>query len=310
MRLTWVRVATISIVALLAIVGSSPLAVADAGLIDHSDGLEARVGRTESKANQVRGGAGARRASSVASRQVAPKHKFLPKDEYKQRMTAYRRQLAAAVSANRSALNARGECLSTTTTFNCGRFQTVALPDDPGIREAGDSAPAADGAPAAPAITPEQAAYIASARIRLVPPKPVIGPPPEINEWGMAAVGYPLWLWTEGNLDPAPVSDSVFDLSVSLDARLVEVVFDMGDGHRVRCSDLGTRWTRSVEPGAKSPTCGYAYQEPSLPRGSYTVTANAVWAIDWSINGSTGSIPFYQSASTQIPVGELQVLVR
>ena len=56
--------------------------------------------------------------------------------------------------------------------------------------------------------------------------------------------------------------------------------------------------------------CGYAYSNPSLPNGSYTVTANAVWAIDWSINGATGSIPFYQSASSQIPVGELQVLVR
>lgn len=153
-------------------------------------------------------------------------------------------------------------------------------------------------------------AYIASARIRLTPPKPMVGPPPEINEWKMAAVGYPLWLWTEGNLDPAPVSDSVLDIAVSLDARLESVVFDMGDGHKVRCSSLTTKWTRSVEPGSKSPSCGYAYPRPSLPAGSYTITANAVWAIDWNINGTNGTIPFYQSASTELPVGELQVLVR
>ncbi|GAA1854952.1 hypothetical protein ACFFOM_02275 [Microlunatus capsulatus] len=236
-------------------------------------------------------------------------YKYLPQDEYKAQMDSYRTRLAAAISANKAATNAQGQCVATAGNLNCGRFQTVPLPDDPNIREAGDPAdPAA--APAAPAVTPEQAAYIASARLRLTAPQPVVGPPPDINEWDMAAVGYPLWLWAEGDLDPAPVSDSVFDLSVALDARLVEVVFDMGDGNRVRCSDLGTRWTRSVEPGTASPSCGYAYPQPSLPEGSYTVTANAVWAIDWAINGTTGSIPFYQSASTTIPVGELQVLVR
>ena len=245
-----------------------------------------------------------------SSSSVKPKFKYLPKNEYKQQMTNYRQKLQSAVEANKAAQAAFVRCIDTVDTTSCRQFQQSALPDQPNIREAGDPAPEADAAPAAPAITPEQAAYIASARLRLTAPKPVIGPPPEINEWGMAAVGYPLWLSAEGNLDPAPVSDAVFDLSVSLDARLVEVVFDMGDGQRVRCSDLGTRWSTSVEPGAKSPSCGYAYQEPSLPEGSYTVTANAVWAIDWSINGTTGSIPFYQSASTAIPVGELQVLVR
>ncbi|GAA1431049.1 hypothetical protein GCM10009616_17210 [Microlunatus lacustris] len=247
---------------------------------------------------------------SRTSATARPKYKYLPKDEYKQQMTKYRQKLQSAVEANKQTQAAFVRCINTVDRTSCGRFRQDALPDQPNIREAGDRAPAAAAEPAAPAITPEQAAYIASARLRLTAPEPVIGPPPEINEWGLAAVGYPLWLSAEGDLDPAPVSDVVFDLSVSLDARLVEVVFDMGDGNRVRCSDLGTRWTRSVEPGAKSPTCGYAYQEPSLPEGSYTVTANAVWAIDWSINGTTGSIPFFQAASTEIPVGELQVLVR
>ncbi len=235
------------------------------------------------------------------------RYTYLPKSEYKAQMDAYRKELSAVIAANKATMNALGQCIQGGGNFNCGRFQTSDLPDDPNIREAGEPDPAA---PAAPTVTPEQAAYIASARIRLSAPKPMIGPPPEINEWGMAAVGYPLWLWAEGNLNPAPVSDSVYDLAVSLDARLVSVVFDMGDGGRVTCSNVTTRWTRSVEPGAKSPACGYVYPKPSLPDGSYTVTANAVWAIDWAINGSTGSLPFYQSASTEIPVGELQVLIR
>ena len=126
----------------------------------------------------------------------------------------------------------------------------------------------------------------------------------------MAAVGYPLWLWAEGNLNPAPVSDSVLDVSVSLDARLESVIFSMGDGKSVNCTVVDRKWTRAVKPGAESPVCGYRYHEPSLPKGNYTVTAQTVWAVDWNINGTTGTLPFYQQSSTELPVGELQVLVR
>ena len=58
------------------------------------------------------------------------------------------------------------------------------------------------------------------------------------------------------------------------------------------------------------PACGYTYQKPSLPQGSYTITATTEWAIRWSVNGVGGTIPLYQQASTQLPVGELQVLIR
>ena len=162
----------------------------------------------------------------------------------------------------------------------------------------------------APQISPQQAAIIAVARLRLSPPKPVIGPSPEINEWDIAAVGYPYWLWAEGNLDPAPVSTTVADLTVSLDAHLASTTFDLGDGTRVTCTDLTARWTRGVEPGAASPACGHTYTKPSLPKGDYTITAYSTWAVDWSVNGVGGTIPLYQQASTTLPVGELQVLTR
>ena len=177
-------------------------------------------------------------------------------------------------------------------------------------RIGGLAVPARQVGTTTPAISPQEAAYAASARLNLTAPKPMIGPSPDINRWKMAAVGYPLWLWADGNLNPAPVSDSVYDISVALDAHLVKVVFDMGDGHKVTCTNVSTQWTRAVKPGTASPACGYRYQKPSLPADSYTVTANAVWAVDWNISGTTGTIPFYQSASTTIPVGELQVLVR
>ena len=102
----------------------------------------------------------------------------------------------------------------------------VAPPGEPPVEGLKQTATAT----AVPRITPEQAAYAAVARLRLTPPKPVIGPSPDINEWHIAAVGYPYWLWAEGNLDPAPVSTTVADLTVSLDAHLASTTFDLGDG--------------------------------------------------------------------------------
>lgn len=171
--------------------------------------------------------------------------------------------------------------------------------------------PAAPNAPAAgPALDPQVVAYQAVAQLKLTAPKPMIGPPPDINRWKMAAVGYPLWLWAEGDLDPPAVTDNVAGLAVALDARLIKVSYDMGDGNTVVCTDVSRPWTRSVAPGAASPVCGHRYERPSLPRGKYAITAEAEWAVDWRINGAGGTLPFFQTASTELPVGELQVLVR
>ncbi len=202
-------------------------------------------------------------------------------------------------------------CLSNGTGGACSRPSAPKAPPEATFAVF-IGGPRQNQAPGAPVltITPQQAAYMAVARLRLTPPTPNIGPPPKINRWKMAAVGYPLWLWADGTLNPGPVSDSVGGLNVSLDAHIDKVVFLMGDGTSVTCRGTGTKWTRSVTPGAESPTCGHRYTRPSLPTRKYTVTAQTHWAVDWNINGVTGTIPLVQQASTQLPVGELQVLVR
>ena len=58
----------------------------------------------------------------------------------------------------------------------------------------------------------------------------------------------------------------------------------MGDGKTVSCSGDGDEWTKAVEPGSKSPTCGYTYTKPSLPKDSYTVAAITNWAVTWTVN--------------------------
>jgi len=179
------------------------------------------------------------------------------------------------------------------------------------------AAPTAPGAPPdgyingilVPILSDEEAAYIAFARLRLTPPTPIVGPSPNLNEWKMAAVGYPLWLSVGGDPTPPAVADAVADVHVRLEAHVSKVVFSMGDRHAVTCTNVTTRWSESVR-GKNSPVCGYRYQKPSLPKRSYTVTATTHWSVAWSTSRDRGVIPFIQSSSSQLPVGELQVIVR
>jgi hypothetical protein len=159
-------------------------------------------------------------------------------------------------------------------------------------------------------ITAGQAAAIAVARLQLPRIPPGIGPSPDINQWNMAAVGYPLWLWADGPTHVGPISDSVAGLSVSLEAEVSSLTFRMGDGHVVRCAGSGHPWTAAVQPGTKSPNCGYSYAKPSLPDSAYTVAAIANWAVTWTSNGQSGGINVPAVDATALPVGELQVLVR
>ena len=144
-------------------------------------------------------------------------------------------------------------------------------------------------------------------RLQLPKPTPHFGPDPSVNEWKIAAVGYPLWLWTEG---PRTVSssESAYGLTFTLTARYRSTTFDMGDGSTVRCTKT-TVYRRSTPPGTKSPTCGYAYLEAARGDGTYTVTATTHWDIDWSVAGFSGTLPGTHRASRELPVGELQAIV-
>ena len=159
-------------------------------------------------------------------------------------------------------------------------------------------------------ITAGQAAAVAVARLQLPSIPPGIGPSPDINPWNMAAVGYPLWLWADGTTNVGPISDSVAGLSVALEAEVSSLTFRMGDGQTVRCAGSGHPWTSAVQPGTKSPSCGYSYAKPSLPGRTYTVAAIANWAVTWTSNGQSGVINVPAVDTTELPVGELQVPVR
>jgi hypothetical protein len=262
---------------------------------------------------EARASAKAQRRTSARSGQSnnAPRYTLREREQRRAALAAERR-IKAEIAAYRAAFVAWQACLAQTPQI--GQVAPSCSPPqgwDLGPRPPADLSvdPTAGGAPQI-RLTAEQVAYIAVARLHLEPLTPVIGPPPDLNRWEMVAVGYPLWLSGAGNADPGPVSDAVFNLLVRLDAHVTHTDFVMGDGHMVTCSGAGLAWTRAVEPGQKSPACGYQYATPSLPQGDYTVTIRTHWDIDWTINNQRGVIRMVQASSTQLPVGELQVLVR
>lgn len=146
------------------------------------------------------------------------------------------------------------------------------------------------------------------ATLRFPAPRPVFGPDPRGNEWGMLAVGFPVWLWTEGDtLVSTSVSSGGFTFRMT--ARWRSTTFHLGDGASLTCTSM-TRYSASVRPGAASPTCGHVYTEPSLPKGKYRVRAVADWDVTWSVAGFSGVLPAYNEASADIPIGELVALNR
>lgn len=136
---------------------------------------------------------------------------------------------------------------------------------------------------------------------------PRIGPDPSANEWNMAVVGHPLWLWTDAARTLSTSRDQ-YGMTFDLSARLERVDFAMGDGATVRCGTT-TPYRAGVRPGTPSPTCGHVYATASLPRGSYTVRATSHWTVAWSGMGLAGTLPASFTASRAVPVGELQAVV-
>ncbi len=147
------------------------------------------------------------------------------------------------------------------------------------------------------------------ARLRLPDPTPRFGPDPSVNEWNMAAVGFPIWLWTDR---PTSLSTTAHHdgLTFTLNATWQSTTFTLGDGHHLTCTDNTEYPTHVSHPGQPSPTCGYTYKEASPPGHPYAVTADAHWRVDWAAAGEHGTLTTSYSADRLLEVGELQSLVR
>lgn len=145
-------------------------------------------------------------------------------------------------------------------------------------------------------------------RLRLPDANPRFGPNPNNNEWKMLAVGFPVWLWTDGPRHKEATA-SAYGITFRLVADLASTTFTTGDGGQVTCTSMST-YANTVKPGSPSPTCGHVYTKPSLPKGAYTVTATPQWRIRWSADGFSGTLTTSYSDSSQIRIGELRALNR
>lgn len=148
-----------------------------------------------------------------------------------------------------------------------------------------------------------------------------IGIVPEDVEGRVGLVGMPTWMWVE---NPSPETIGPMQrvvtsgpVVVTLNATMLAVNWDMGDGGHVLCPGALAPFTpyTDVAGDAPSPTCGYRYRRSSLtePGKQFEVTASSAWQVTWTATtpaGATGGvIPQARSSSTNIRIGENQVLV-
>ena len=161
----------------------------------------------------------------------------------------------------------------------------------------------------APSVDPGQLALDILAQLQLQ--KIRIGITPEQGKTGL--VGLPTYLWVDnpGPRTLGPITDSATqgNVTVTLTATVEHVTWTLGDGTTLRCAGTGTPYQDSFG-AAPSPTCGHTYRRPStgLAGGAYPVSATAVWQVDWTGAGQSGSIPFQITANGTVRIGEAQAL--
>lgn len=145
----------------------------------------------------------------------------------------------------------------------------------------------------------------------------LIGIVPEPEPGKVCIVGMPAWMWIadpgESTVGPITRTASAGGVTVSATARLDRVVWSMGDGTTVTCAGpaaVGTPYEDRFG-ASPSPTCGHTYTRMSddQPSDAYTVTATSYWIVTWSGGGASDTIPLDFSRSTQVTVGEIQVLI-
>jgi hypothetical protein len=163
--------------------------------------------------------------------------------------------------------------------------------------------PAGPAAPPDPRVLAQQA--IALMRLRAIN----IGIVPEPRAGSVGIIGMPTWMWAQNpslsTWGPVTKSASAGAFTVTATARVDRVVWAMGDGSTVACTGSGTAYQDSFGK-TSSPTCGYLYTR----QGTYAVRATSYWTVQWAGVGQTGTIPMNFSQTTNITMGEAQVLTQ
>ncbi|HZL80514.1 MAG TPA: hypothetical protein VFC06_01000 [Demequina sp.] len=133
----------------------------------------------------------------------------------------------------------------------------------------------------------------------------------------MQIIGLPTWMWVadpdEHTVGPITRGASAGGITVTATGTLDKVMWSMGDGRTETCTGSeaqGTPYGDSYND-QPSPTCGHRYLRTSAgqPHEAFTVTATSYWTITWVGGGQSGTIPLTFARTSQLRVGELQVIV-
>jgi hypothetical protein len=165
------------------------------------------------------------------------------------------------------------------------------------------AAPPGVAAPPDPRVLALQA--IAAMQLRAI----AIGIVPEARSGSVGIVGMPTWLWAEAprqnTWGPISRTASARGYSVTATAKVMRVVWAMGDGSSVVCTSPGTPYADSFGKRS-SPDCGHTYTR----QGTYMVRATSYWSVEWAGIGQSGQIPLNFRQTAVITIGEVQVLSR
>lgn len=139
--------------------------------------------------------------------------------------------------------------------------------------------------------------------------------PLEQNPDSMGVVGAPVWMWIANQRPttwgPLEESATVGGITVTVTARVEDVVWDMGDGGSKRCTSPGHAYRESIGV-RESPSCGYRYERTSRnePGTAYAVSATTNWTAEWSAStGVSGTLDVEPLTSTvHARIGERQLI--
>jgi hypothetical protein len=253
--------------------------------------------------------------TSTGSRPAAKKTKT-PQQIYDEKVAAIKKKNTALVDRYKAQIDqinkmmGDGTCAVSGSSNGTGNSCPTATAPD--LTKLPDP-PKGAKPPTQPLLPPEEAAYLAIAtKLQINASGVGIGPDPDLSKWNMAVVGHSYWLWATGPTHLGPVSDSASGRTVTLEANLTKVTFDMGDGNTVTCNGPGTPYPGDKDGlYSKSPTCGYTYATTSRHHagGTYPVRATTYWSVAYTAPDGAGTIPIVLATQRNLKVGELQTVI-
>ncbi|MCX0244603.1 MULTISPECIES: hypothetical protein [Streptomyces] len=137
-----------------------------------------------------------------------------------------------------------------------------------------------------------------------------IGIAPEPGRTGL--VGLPVWMWNKqhpNTTGPQVKSVTAGAVTVTATAKVSKVVWNMGDGSSVTCTEPGEPYQASYGK-RESPDCGHVYRHTSRGEAGnkFKVTATSTWTIHWEGGGESGDLTETRESATTVAIGELQVV--